>query len=833
MGLPTKFSRADAYLDTLIKHRVAVNWGVLLTFLISVFLCSRLQLRPSFSELLPDNLPSVHGLLEAQKRIGGTGVLFIGVESPSFEANKKFVEALSAKLKALPKEEVRLLEYNYTPTIHFFEKYALHYLDETQLTELKDQIEHEIDKHKSTAVSSFLGLNDDEESEPVDRRALLPKQFDLGLLRMLEYREGYIASDDGRLLIIRLLPTSSSLSISQAEKLTHKIQGFINELDPTSYDAKMTTGFAGNVQRTIEESEAIKADIVDTALLLVVLILIVLFAFFWSPRWIALLVAALCVGVAWTLGLTQAFIGYLNTQTAFLGSLVAGTGVNYGIILLARYIEERRHGKEVKPALVTAIEGTSIGTLLGSSTTALSFSCLLIADNKGLSQFGFIGCIGILLCWIATFVALPVWIYQLEMNFPFKSYRHPFSEKMARVTKAFGDIIVEGAPFVGGLLIFSSIAGVYGINKLLKDPMEYDFSKLQNKISAEKGSTRLNNRIRDEVMKSSHSINVVLMRSKEEAKELCPAVRKIVDALPPEKRVFESCVTLWDLLPRTTPLHQTAHAKALRQDILRLFGNRLLKFSDDRVSSLAARLREHASPLPPSESDLPEQLVQRFTEKDGSIGLFGAITPDRNKALDDARNLFNYTSAFKEIELPESGTTVNVAGDPWVIADLLKTIQHDGPLISIAAFVGVVMLTFLLTGSVKGGLLMGVCLAFATWWQISIQGLMGIKFNFFNFIALPITFGIGIDYPINVYLRARETHFRSFGDVLATTGAAVILCSLTTTISYYTLFGASNQALVTFAHLAMVGEFTCIAGAIFLLPVVLTVVGKYKRPQDA
>ena len=41
-------------------------------------------------------------------------------------------------------------------------------------------------------------------------------------------------------------------------------------------------------------------------------------------------------------------------------------------------------------------------------------------------------------------------------------------------------------------------------------------------------------------------------------------------------------------------------------------------------------------------------------------------------------------------------------------------------------------------------------------WVGGLVGLLGMKINFFNFVALPITFGIGVDYAVNIverYLR--------------------------------------------------------------------------------
>ncbi len=47
------------------------------------------------------------------------------------------------------------------------------------------------------------------------------------------------------------------------------------------------------------------------------------------------------LGVASAFAIAALTIGYLNTNTAFLGSIILGNGINFGIILLARYREQR------------------------------------------------------------------------------------------------------------------------------------------------------------------------------------------------------------------------------------------------------------------------------------------------------------------------------------------------------------------------------------------------------------------------------------------------------------------------------------------------------------
>ena len=48
-------------------------------------------------------------------------------------------------------------------------------------------------------------------------------------------------------------------------------------------------------------------------------------------------------------------VGHLNANTAFLGSIVVGNGINVSIILTARYLEERRRGLAVADATAISL----------------------------------------------------------------------------------------------------------------------------------------------------------------------------------------------------------------------------------------------------------------------------------------------------------------------------------------------------------------------------------------------------------------------------------------------------------------------------------------------
>jgi predicted RND superfamily exporter protein len=150
------------------------------------------------------------------------------------------------------------------------------------------------------------------------------------------------------------------------------------------------------------------------------------------------------------------------------------------------------------------------------------------------------------------------------------------------------------------------------------------------------------------------------------------------------------------------------------------------------------------------------------------------------------------------------------------------------------SFVAVVIVVILATASRKGSLAVIVTLLLGVTWMLGFAALLGQRLNFLNFIALPITFGIGSEYPFNIYDRSRLLG----GDVTRAVKlhlGAVTLCSYTTAIGYGSLLFADNQALKSFGRLAMGGEIACLLAAAFFLPSLLHLIGAHtvgRRAQE-
>jgi predicted RND superfamily exporter protein len=109
---PDAESASARYCAFVSRHAGKILLVTALLFAIAIWLASRLELRTSFSELLPSHDPGVVALEKTQDRIGDMSLLLVGIRSPDREANLRYADLMSRKLLELPKSTVQLATYH-------------------------------------------------------------------------------------------------------------------------------------------------------------------------------------------------------------------------------------------------------------------------------------------------------------------------------------------------------------------------------------------------------------------------------------------------------------------------------------------------------------------------------------------------------------------------------------------------------------------------------------------------------------------------------------------------------------------------------------------------
>ena len=780
------------------------------------------DLHTDLRELLPQGAPTAVGLEELEKRLGGLASLSVVIHTDDFEAGKRFSDALVERLRTLP-PGTRVYGRIESERA-FFDAHGALYASTRDLAALRDRLQRELKSGSRAANPLAVDLGDDEPpsaqataaARAQDEESRAELEHSLERLRhpfrlIDHFRDGYLASEDGRSLVVSITPKAVAVGLTDNLLVMQAVEKIVAETGPLRFHPSIRVGYGGDVRQVIEAQEALVRDLLLSSVLVLVLVVLAILLFYRSLRALPLLVLPLFTGVSLTFGLSRLTVGYLNPNTAFLGSIIIGNGINPGIILLARWLEERRRGLPLRESLQVALRGTWSATLAASAAAAASYGTLVFVQFRGFNQFGKMGFFGMLICWAATYAVMPPLIVLYEKWRPLPvggaSARPPVGAG-SRALAALVTKFPRAGVLVTSLLVVGSLVALI---RFAKDPIQYAFTRLGSRSGLISGAAYWDRSV-DNVMQSYQTPTVVLTDSPAEARAVQVAL-EAERSRSGEPSTIARVDTLQTLLPEDQP-----EKLALLREIFALLSPRVLARLEPRDRALIARVQQKTRLEPITFADLPERLSRFFLEKDGSTGRLVMAYPTLDADSRHGRALVRHSAEVRETAL-RAVPTARVAGQLVLTADIITIINRDGRLAGLLSFGAVALLSLLAMRSLRHAAWVIASLCLGVLWMFGVLGAFAIKFNFVNFVVLPITFGIGVDYAVNLYQRYREAG--SVREALAASGGAVALCSSTTIIGYAVQLVADNLAIQSFGLTAVIGELTCLSAALFALPSLL------------
>ena len=826
----------NRYVRFLGRHDLAICGAALVLFVLALLAATRLRLRTDFRELLPLQDPELKALQQIGDRIGPRSTLVIGIEGPDPQANERFADALVANLRSLVGRDLRAIDDRPDATRSFYERNKILYAELGDLRRADDDLRKLLVSKKNPAFVPFADadLGEEKDEPAADLRRL---KRDIERRRGPDpFPHGYYESPDRSLLAIVAWTRSSGTGDLSGFQIRDDVQRVIDATKPARF-GPVKAQITGDVESAIEEHDALKSDIEWVSLVCAVAVLLVISLYYRSVVSLTYIFFPTLLGVATAFGIAAFTIGYLNTNTAFLGSIILGNGINFGIILLARYREQRtRQPQEtVADALAIALRTTAKPTLTAALAAAIAYGSLALTKFRGFQQFGEVGGMGMILCWAFTYSYCPALIFLWER------IRRPRPERAhtARTRIRIATAIIANPrallAAVGGITLLAA----WALAPLLRSPFEYDFSKLRNQQSRKHGAGDLYVRVGRIFPQDLAPVGIALLPRPDDAaafrdalliKDCVAGLTNAKDprAADPEKlrALCEQRVAAGEPTGGLLSSVSTAQGSLPKDQEAKLavIADLRRQLADPAFERLEADQKKQLEAWAPpkdlrrlSVEDLPELIARRFREVDGTLGRVALIYPVRVWANWDGHSLIRMSDTFQDVRLP-SGELVSAAGNSSMFAAMLRSISHDGPLATEAAFAGVVLLVAILFRNARSTVLVLTSLLAGMLWMGGAGAALGLRLNFLNFVALPITLGIGVDYAVNIFARLGAEPAAGRARALAETGSAVALCSTTTIIGYSSLFMASNGALRSFGKLADLGEVGCLLAALLFVP---------------
>ena len=812
--VPPSHSRISRYHGWIARRPVAVLVAAVIIGGLAAGLASKLKLKTAFTELLPSDDPGVVALARTQKRLGDLSLLLIGIRSPDHEANLRYAEALTQKLRKLPRETVDLATYHVRDVRAFFEQNKWLYVSEDDLESIRDRLRSEISKKKNPL---YVSLGEDEPIDSMQKRMSGKHGLDD------RFPGGVFTSQGagGEYVWIAALPPGGLFVENAGEALLNAANNLIKEDPPARYHPDMKVEPAGPIVTGIASRHAVERDIVSVTIFCLVVVAASIGLYFRRWRAIPLTGIPAAMGSVMAFAVAELAFGNLNSTTAFLGSIIIGNGINYAIVLMSRYEEHRSRGEDAAEALRCAMGGTWRGTLVASIAASAAYASLMVTSFRGFYQFGVMGATGAIFCWLATYSVLPAMLTLLDRR------KQAAGERPPHAPLEFGPLasfLRRHAGLVTGAFGVLSVASVVGLRHFVQDPFEYDFRKLNAKLATSEEAKQFNRNM-DRLFGRWPSPTILLADAVDEVEPIKAAIRR-QDKAAPGDDVIGQIVNIYDLLPGAPDVQQ--RKLALLAQIRKLTHDPALEILTEKERADLAKIDPSPDLHELKPMDLPAIARRPFTEIDGSVGkVLLVYPPETGPSVWNGRDLLRIASVLQEIHL-DNGKTIETSGFAVVFGAMIRSILRDGPIATVASLIAVLIIICLTIRPAAAALMALATLMLGVLLMMGGAGLARVHVTFLNFIALPITFGIGAEYALNVVTRYREE--RNVARAVTSTGAAVALCSWTTIVGYGSLLAASNQALNGFGMMAIIGEIVCLSAAIVALPAVL--MWRHARPLN-
>ena len=793
-------------------------------------LAAQLQVRPDLANLLPPSAESVRHLRILQHRARGFGSMFIVVAADDPEKRQLAARRLGEELGKLQSHQLTNVTSDDSVARDYFWKHRFLFIDLADLTAARDALADKIRRAKLDANPLYVDLeddfgddDDDDDADAAldDRVGSLKKRLDDAEVKANQ-AEGFV-SKDGKLQLLILRSPFSSSDFGRGGQLLRAIDRAIARVT-SELGGGVEFGPTGNIVTSYNEHRSVMRGMLLAAVITIIAVAIALFLYYRAVLPVLASLGSLAVGTLATFAIAKLTLGYLNLVTAFLAAIVVGNGINSGLILLARYFEEVRAGRTDNAGLAAAIAGAARGTLAASVTAGVAYGSLVVTDFRGFRHFGIIGGVGMVLCWISAFTVLPAALCVLRRRGLIRSRHTPaVGRVLARLLpRRLGAVVVVAALVTVG-------SGVATWRYIASDPLEEDWRTLRPHgpitQTADDWYERIRQNFDKRFRKGITGRFAIGLDDRAAVPALAAQLRAVDEGRSEETRLFGYVRTLDDLLP-----DQQVAKLALLAEIRALIDDDLADELDPEDKKTAARIRPPDGIVTIGDADVPEDLAWPFIEKDGSRGrLLLAANADRFTTW-NVHHRVEFAEGVRALDLPDDAV---IGGQSFIFADMIKSMGRDGPLASLVALIGALMVVAVIVGFGRHGLVTITCGVAGILGMIALVSAFGIKVNVIDFIALPITIGIGIDYAVNIAAREQQDGDLGPHALLSTTGGAVLLCSFTTMVGYGSLLLSDSGGIRSFGLAAILGEVACVIAALMLAPALLELLRRRQRARLA
>ncbi|MDK2870288.1 MAG: uncharacterized protein PWP39_1523 [Pyrococcus sp.] len=223
-------------------------------------------------------------------------------------------------------------------------------------------------------------------------------------------KDSNLVFPDYRMTIIKF--KGNFMGVTQ-EDFDRIMRYFEEEIKMSDFPPGTEISLAGEAYLNYVLNNLVNSELSRISTIGTVIVVLVVFILFRKPSVSIAMIMPMFLGALWTIGY-MGLTGIPFTQTlAGVVSMIVGLGVDYGMHITHRFMEEFREGN--KTPIITTMESVGPSILVGALTTAGGFLALLSADLTAIHDFGKVLAVGIFASMLSAYLVTPA-ILQLEFG---------------------------------------------------------------------------------------------------------------------------------------------------------------------------------------------------------------------------------------------------------------------------------------------------------------------------------------------------------------------------------------------------------------------------------
>lgn len=746
--------------------------GIVLAF--GLFSASKLRFDGDLSRLLPESARSVKDLetlkVNYRAQVGRVTVILTGKSQPKTQA---LADALVKPLREI--DGVARVEV--VDPLSELKQHRLLYLNYDDVKTIAKRMKKRIRWERQRANPLFASLTN---KPPSIDMSDVEKKYN-------NNERTYYQSDKGEVLVF-VHPSFSANDLNRSVTLIDEVRKTVKQTS----DAKQWDGdfsLTGRYQKRIEQQELIKADMGKATSIALLCLLGFLLLYFRSIGAMARVIVPLIVGTIVSLGVAYWIFGSLNILTGFLGAILLGLGVDYGIHLVSR-LAELREREDVMTALQHTFGSTGKANLFAGATTMIALGSLTLSKFRAFYEFGIIAVVGVSSILLAYAIILPLWVFAVDKK-PFQPRSKVLSVRMGEWLAArMGQRAWSAAVVVCVVILVGAVGAAFGIQHVY---MDQSFDSL---IIRDAPSRALDRRV-NTILGRSQTPGVVLA---EDAKHALAVRDELLRRQKEDPRGYaiDKVLTAQDLLPKkqTEKLKVWQDVQAAIDKVPeRARSQELVDFTKE----LQGILKQGSLQL----KDLPINLRTPFLRNDRDDASIVLIFPAVE--LSKAKPLTDFSLVMRKLpgaaQTPESDA--QGVADSQLLVDILTLVRRDVVWMVTVTMIGIILMSLLAFGVRRQSWILLATLTLAISAGLGALGWMGQSINFINALVFPVWLGLAVDASFHMLMGERD-HGESLS-VLFATLFSVAAAFLTSMIGFGALAFARHQGLASLAVVALVG----------------------------